>query len=148
MKGIQNKIIVSQKAFIIHIYGLHNYKRKLSKFSSGYMTFSTNFDVGYLGGTTNIQTIFDIIPRCLKHVWCYSSYRVPYAGFQVLKVVDLNLVEKVHHITTQRRFKSGDLGGQAICPPLPIHLPAISLSRWFLAWWQKCGGAPSCRKII
>jgi orotate phosphoribosyltransferase len=32
MKGIQNKIIISQKAFIIHIYGLHHYKWKLSKF--------------------------------------------------------------------------------------------------------------------
>jgi hypothetical protein len=30
MKGIQNKIIVSQKAFIIHIYGLHHNKGKLS----------------------------------------------------------------------------------------------------------------------
>jgi tRNA(Phe) wybutosine-synthesizing methylase Tyw3 len=34
MKGIQNKISVSQKAFIIHIYGLHHYKGKLSKFFS------------------------------------------------------------------------------------------------------------------
>jgi hypothetical protein len=32
MKGIQNKIIISQKAFIIHIYELHHYKGKLSKF--------------------------------------------------------------------------------------------------------------------
>jgi hypothetical protein len=31
-KGIQNKIVISQKAFIIHNYGLHQYKRKLSKF--------------------------------------------------------------------------------------------------------------------
>jgi hypothetical protein len=32
MKGVQNKIIISQKAFTIHIYGLHYYKGKLSKF--------------------------------------------------------------------------------------------------------------------
>jgi hypothetical protein len=32
MKGIQNKIIISQKAFIIHIPGSHHYKGKLSKF--------------------------------------------------------------------------------------------------------------------
>jgi hypothetical protein len=30
MKGTQNKTIISQKAFIIHIYGLHHYKGKLS----------------------------------------------------------------------------------------------------------------------
>jgi hypothetical protein len=42
MKGIQNKIIISQKAFIIHIYGLHHYKGKLSKFISDYITFSIN----------------------------------------------------------------------------------------------------------
>jgi hypothetical protein len=29
MKGIQNKIIVSQKAFITHIYKQHHYKGKL-----------------------------------------------------------------------------------------------------------------------
>jgi hypothetical protein len=32
MKSIQNKMIISQKVFIIHIYELHHYKRKLSKF--------------------------------------------------------------------------------------------------------------------
>jgi hypothetical protein len=68
MKGIQNKIIISQKTFIIHIYGLHHYKGKLSKFFSVYITFSVNFDVGPLGGMTNIQTLFDLVPRCLKHV--------------------------------------------------------------------------------
>jgi hypothetical protein len=34
MKGIQNKIIISQKAFITYICGLHHYKGKLSKFLS------------------------------------------------------------------------------------------------------------------
>jgi hypothetical protein len=32
MKGIQNKIIIFQKAFIIHIYGLRYYKGKLTNF--------------------------------------------------------------------------------------------------------------------
>jgi hypothetical protein len=31
MKGIQNKIIISQKAFIIRIYGLRHSKGKLSE---------------------------------------------------------------------------------------------------------------------
>jgi hypothetical protein len=50
MKAIQNKIIISQKTFIIHVYQLHPYKGKLSKFSSEYITFSINFNVGSLGG--------------------------------------------------------------------------------------------------
>jgi hypothetical protein len=66
-------------------------KGNYQEFVSEYITFSVNFSVGCHGGTTNIQTIFDLVPRCLKHVWCYRS--VPYAGFQVLKVVVLNLVE-------------------------------------------------------
>jgi hypothetical protein len=69
----------------------------------------------------------------LKHVWCYRSHSVPHAGFQVLKFVDLNLVENVLHITPKKKkstgLKSGDLGGQAIDPHLPIHITAISLSR-------------------
>jgi hypothetical protein len=82
-------------------------KGKLSKFFSEYITFSINFNVGSLGDTTNIQTIFDLIPRCLKHVWYYCSQNVPYAGSQVLKVVDLNVVDNVLHITSQEKIKWG-----------------------------------------
>jgi hypothetical protein len=82
MKSIRNKLIISQKEFIIHIYDLHNYKGKLTKFFPEYITFSMHFSVGFLGDTANIQTIFDLVPRFLKHVWCYRSHRVPYAGFQ------------------------------------------------------------------
>jgi hypothetical protein len=57
MKGIQNKIIISQKVFIIQIYELHHYKMKLSKFFSEHMTFTINFSVGSLGGSTNVQMI-------------------------------------------------------------------------------------------
>jgi hypothetical protein len=105
MKGTQNEIIISENAFIIHIYGLHHYKGKLSKFFPEYITFSINFNVGYLGGTINNQTILDVVPRCLKHAWCYRSHSFPYAAFKVLKVVDLNLIEHVLHITTQETIQ-------------------------------------------
>jgi hypothetical protein len=107
MKVIQNKIIISQKAFIIYIYGLHHYKGKPSKLFSEHITFSINFNVSSLGGTTNIQTIFELVPRCLKHVWCYRSHSIPYAGFQVLNVIDLNLVDNVLHITPQEKIQRG-----------------------------------------
>jgi hypothetical protein len=105
-------------------------QRESIKVFSEYITFSINLNVGFFGGTTNIQTIFDLVPRCLKHVWCYRSSSDPYAGFQVLKVVDLNLLDNVLHITPQKEpngVKSGDLGGQAISPTLPIHLQVTSL---------------------
>jgi hypothetical protein len=132
VKGIQNKIIISKKAFIIHIYGLHHYNGKLSKFFFEYITFPVNFNVGSLGGMTNVQTIFDLVPRCLKHVWCYHSHSVPYAGFQVFKVIDLYLVNKVLHITPEEKsngVKSGDSGGQVTGSPLPMHFPTSSLLR-------------------
>jgi hypothetical protein len=82
-------------------------------FFSEYITFSINFSVGLLGDTTNIQTIFDLVPRCLKHVWCYRSHSVSKAGFHVLKVFDINLVDMVLHITSKGKkstgIKSGDL---------------------------------------
>jgi hypothetical protein len=93
MKGIQNKIIM------IYIYGLHHYKGKVSKFFSECVTFSINFNVTALGGATNIQTIFNLVPRCLKHAWCYRSHSIPYASVQVLKVVDRILVDSVLLIT-------------------------------------------------
>jgi hypothetical protein len=68
---------------------------------SEYITFLINFNVGSLGGPINIQTIFDVVPCCFKHVWCYRSHSVPYAGFQALKVIDLILVDNVVHITPQ-----------------------------------------------
>jgi hypothetical protein len=86
MKDIINKLIISQKAFVIHMYGLLHYKM-----FSEYVTFSANFTVGSLGGTTNIQTIFDLVPRSLRHVWCCRSHSIPHVGFQVLNVFDRNL---------------------------------------------------------
>jgi hypothetical protein len=109
-----------------------------------YITFSVNVSVGSCGGVTNLQMILDLIPCCLKHVYCYHSYDIPYVGFQALKVIDLNLVDSVIHITPQEKssgVKSGDLEGQAIGPPLLSDLPAVFLSGQFLTWWQKCGSA-------
>jgi hypothetical protein len=72
---------------------------------SEYITFSVNFNEGALGGMTNIRTIFDLVPRYLRHVWCYCSHNVPYAGFQMLKGIDLNLVDNAVHITLQEKIK-------------------------------------------
>jgi hypothetical protein len=106
-KGIQNEIMISQKAFIIHIYRLHHYKGNLSISFSEYITFSINFNLNFLGTTTIIQTIFDFVPRCLKHVWCHCIHGVPYVGFQVLTVVDPKLIDNVLHITPQEKVKCG-----------------------------------------
>jgi hypothetical protein len=51
----------------------------------------------------SIQTIFDLVPRRLKHVWRCRSHSVPYAGFQVLKVVDVNLTDNILQITLQEK---------------------------------------------
>ena len=62
-------------------------KGNYQRFFTAYVTFSINFNVGSLGGTTI--------------AWCYHSHSVPYAGLRVLKVADLNLVDNVVHITPQ-----------------------------------------------
>jgi hypothetical protein len=80
-------------------------QRETVKAFSDYITFSMYFNVGFIGGTTNIETIFDLVLRCLKHVWCYRSHSVPYSDFQILKVVDLNLVDNVLHITPQEKIR-------------------------------------------
>jgi hypothetical protein len=77
------------------------------KVFSEYITFSVNSNVDALGGTTNFQTIFDFVPRCLKQVGCYRTQSVSYAGFQVLKIVDLNPVNNVLHIIPQEKIKWG-----------------------------------------
>jgi hypothetical protein len=80
--------------------------------------FLNKFQCGLFGGMTNTQTIFNLIPHCLKHDWCYCSHSVPYVGFQLLKVIDLNLVDNV------------------------VFVQVIP------TWWQKNGGAPSCWRIV
>jgi hypothetical protein len=50
----------------------------------------------------------------------------------MLKVFDLNLVDNVLHLTLQEKssgIKSGEVGNQAIGPPLAINLTAIFLPR-------------------
>lgn len=57
------------------------------------------FSAGTTGGTRSIQAVFDLCPQVLNHVMSYRSYSVPYAGFQLLKVVVFDLVEEVIHLT-------------------------------------------------
>jgi hypothetical protein len=86
MKGIKNKIVISQDllyTFMGYTITKGNYK----SFFSEYVTFSVNFNVSSLGGTTSTQTILDLVPRCLKRVWCYRRDSFPYAGFEILKVI-------------------------------------------------------------
>jgi uncharacterized membrane protein len=87
MKDIQNKII---KHLLYTFMGYIITKGNYRSFSE-YIIFSIHFNVSFLDITTNIQMIFDLVPSCLKYVWCYRSHSVPYASFQMLKVVDLNL---------------------------------------------------------
>jgi hypothetical protein len=85
MKGIQNKIIISEKAFIIHIYGLQPLQKETVEVFSEFITVYVNFSVDSLGGTTNIQMIFKLIPRRLKHIWCYHSHSIPLCGLSGVK---------------------------------------------------------------
>jgi hypothetical protein len=103
MKGIQNKIMIYINLWV----PLHHYKGKLSKFLSQYITFSINFNVGSLGCMTNIQRLFELVPRVAKTDWCYCSHSVPYAGLQVLKIVDLNPLDNVLHMTPQEKKTLG-----------------------------------------
>jgi hypothetical protein len=80
-------------------------KENYQSFFFLYITFSIYFNVGSLGGMTNIQMIFYLVPNCLKHVWCYRSHSVIYARFQVLKGVDLNLVDNVLDISSQEKIQ-------------------------------------------
>jgi hypothetical protein len=86
---------ISESIYYTHLWVTPLQRETIKVFFFLNICFSVNFSVGSLGGKTNIQTIFDLVPRCLKHVWCYCSHNVPYVGFQVLNVVDPNLVDIV-----------------------------------------------------
>lgn len=86
------------------------------------------FKVGNPGGMIIIQTIFILCPRVLKHIMGYCNHKIPYVGCQLLKIIFLigqaRFFTKPHRKTINW-FKSGDLGGQIIGIPLPIHMPGI-----------------------
>jgi hypothetical protein len=106
--------------------------------------FSVNFNVGSLGGTTNIQTIFHLVPRCLKLVWCYRGHSVPYTGFQVLTVVDLNLVDNVLHITSQEQTRWGQIwrprrlsNCSTTADLSPSHLSVLVIPNMVAEMWRR-----------
>jgi hypothetical protein len=53
------------------------------------------------GGMTNIQLIFDLVPHCLS----IFDVTIATVGFQVLKVIDLKLVDSVLHITPKEKIQ-------------------------------------------
>jgi hypothetical protein len=116
MKGIQNNNYISESIYHTHFW-VTQLQRETIRVFSEYMTFSVNFSMAFLGGMTNVQMIFDLVPCCFKHLWWYCSHRVPYVCFQMLKVIDHSLVDSVLHITPQKKSggdKSGNLLGQVI----------------------------------
>jgi len=58
----------------------------------------------FLDCTTNMQKISDVCPRVLKHVVGYRGRNFLFAGFQLLRLVVCDLVDKVLHITSQEKF--------------------------------------------
>jgi len=47
--------------------------------------------------------IFELCPHVLKHVVGYHSHSIPHAGFQLLKIVVSDLVEKVLPVTPKEK---------------------------------------------
>jgi hypothetical protein len=46
---------------------------------------SVDLDVGSVGSTENVQTIFELLPCSVEHVRWNSRDRIPDAGLQVIK---------------------------------------------------------------
>jgi hypothetical protein len=46
---------------------------------------SVDLDVGSLGSTENVQTIFELLPCSVEHVRWNSRDRIPDTGLQVIK---------------------------------------------------------------
>jgi hypothetical protein len=87
--------------------------------------------------------IFDLVPRCLKHVSCYRSHSVPYASFQMLKVVDLNLVPNVLDITSQEKIQWSQIWRprrpnhwSTSADPSPIHLSVQLIPNMVAEVWR------------
>jgi len=58
-----------------------------------------DLNTGTFGGTTNIQTAFELCPRVLKQVVGYRGRRIPCAGLQLPKIAVFDLIDEVFHIT-------------------------------------------------
>jgi hypothetical protein len=80
--------------------------------------------VGTPGGMKNIQMMMYLCPRVLKNVVGCRSRSIPHAGFLLLNIFVFDQVDDVLHTIHRKKckgIKSGDLGGQTIGAPLPIH---------------------------
>ena len=76
-----------------------------------------HFNLEIRGCMTNIQMIFESYVYVLKHIVDYHSHSVPYACFQVLKIVVYDLVDGVRdHLN---HIMPGNLTGRGV----PIARP-------------------------
>ena len=47
--------------------------------------------------------VFELRPHVLKHVVSYHTHSIPHAGFQLLKIVVSDLVDKVLPVTPKEK---------------------------------------------
>ncbi|KAJ4451633.1 hypothetical protein ANN_03102 [Periplaneta americana] len=81
---------------------------------------------------------------CPQNMPQFDSEGIPNQAPETNKAIILN------GPTSRNRedFRSGERGGQAIAPPLPIHRSGNLRSKYRRAVRQKCAGAPSCKKCM
>ena len=104
---------------------MHYYEEKLTKLFSDYYYFK-NFHVANPDGTTNIQTIFDLCPRVLKHVVGYCSHSIACANFQLLKIVVFDQVDDVLHTTPKEKKSNGVNAGDIHARKLVLLCRSVS----------------------
>jgi hypothetical protein len=66
---------------------------------------SVELDVGSLGSTENVQTIFELLPYSVEHVRWNSRDRIPDTGLQVIKSVNWCSEHIASDITSQEQIQ-------------------------------------------
>lgn len=92
-KGIQNKACILESIYYTFMV---DKEKQLKLFL--YVIVSITLNLGFCGGTTNSRTICNFIASCFKHVLCHRSHIVIYFSFDMLNVMEFDLVYDIVYI--------------------------------------------------
>jgi hypothetical protein len=119
--------------------------------SKKFLCTSVHFSVGTCCRSTDIQTIFKLLPRVYQHVRCYKlncfndTRCVKSARSRTFLLYTTSFINP--HAINSNGVKSGDLGGQAV-GPLPTQRLGKFSSRNLVTSLWKLGGSLSCWNTV
>ena len=126
ISAIQHWCIITQKAENLQCYNIYNKMQYMFRF---YLQIFTALQCGFLVSRARCPIFKQFLPKSYEpcpHLWSQPLLLfVPVFLPNLQEAVEQTLSQTYPHTVIFRGVKSGDRGGQAIVPPLPIQATTV-----------------------